>query len=395
MSIFSVQKETLQAYRQKYDKHSHFFLTMDALVHRCSDVAVLQVKRRLGRRIFGRQTLRMVSSCINENTLESWSLLHSAAMNGNLDEAELLIKAGCDLNARTILGQTPLHIAVQHKHIAMTEVLLQSGAATEAQDNEGLQPLHHAVKGSPELVLSLLAYGAPVDEVSTRGFTPLDIAIAAEAPTICIEALLYVDATIAAEGTLEEMLMAHRASADARLLLQTRHGKGKDGAVEARAAAYSKALFPPAMAAPFPAFAGTDCSAEARAAAYEAAARAFRDGGDGGGGQARVATLLRLGAVQANLRSVRLATPQDKHTAARETFSLTWRLQAPGCEQAEYVARKMSVALSGSAEQGDDEGNYGNIEGNIKAVRGLEDLCVNLEEVHPSVLALMVQKYKY
>ena len=100
------------------------------------------------------------------------------------------------------------------------------------------------------------------------------------------------------EGTLEEMLMAHRASADARILLQTRHGKGKNGAVEARAAAaaYSKALFPPAMAAPFPAFAGTERSAEARAAAYEAAARAFRDGGDGGGGHARVASLLRLGA---------------------------------------------------------------------------------------------------
>jgi hypothetical protein len=97
------------------------------------------------------------------------------------------------------------------------------------------------------------------------------------------------------------------------------------------------------------------------------------------------------GAVQAHLSSVRLATPEDKHTAARETFSLAWRLQAPGREQAEYVARKMSAALSGSAEEGDDEGN---LKGNSKAVRGLEDLCVNLEEVHPSVLALLVQKYR-
>jgi len=106
--------------------------------------------------------------------------------------------------------------------------------------------------------------------------------------------------------------------------------------------------------------------------------------------------MLMSGAVQAHLSSVRLATPHDKHTAARETFSLAWRLQAPGREQAEYVARKMSVALSGEgAEEGDDEGDYGNIKGNIKAVRGLEDLCVDLAEVHPSVLALLVQKYKY
>lgn len=52
----------------------------------------------------------------------------------NSQEAEALIQAGADINARNNLRHTPLHIAVNKGHKDIVALLIQEGAETHATD---------------------------------------------------------------------------------------------------------------------------------------------------------------------------------------------------------------------------------------------------------------------
>ncbi len=106
-----------------------------------------------------------------------WTPLHEAANRGNKAIAELLLKAGADVNARDRGGSTPLYRAVANKHLETAEFLLTNHADPNAKDNSGQTPLHDAVLNrTQDLAELLLANKADPNERDNKGCTPLDLA---------------------------------------------------------------------------------------------------------------------------------------------------------------------------------------------------------------------------
>ena len=72
--------------------------------------------------------------------------LHSAALKGRKEVAELLVSEGADVNTKNINGWTPLHYAAVVDHKEIVELLLASGADVNAKTDAGETPLDNAIK---------------------------------------------------------------------------------------------------------------------------------------------------------------------------------------------------------------------------------------------------------
>jgi len=105
--------------------------------------------------------------------------LHLAARLGRKGVAELMIKAGANVDARRQDGSTPLLEALYHKHVEMATMLVEKGCDVNMINTEtGEGPLHLAAwVGAPGLVELLLKRGAdPRLRTKEDGRTALDVA---------------------------------------------------------------------------------------------------------------------------------------------------------------------------------------------------------------------------
>lgn len=75
------------------------------------------------------------------------TLLHRAALCGNIDNILQLIKEGSDLEAKNALGKTPLHCAATAGHADAVAVLLHHGADANAKTSNGKTPRFLAENG--------------------------------------------------------------------------------------------------------------------------------------------------------------------------------------------------------------------------------------------------------
>lgn len=103
--------------------------------------------------------------------------LHVAALVGHAEGVALLISEGANVHARAIGaiygGETPLHWARGSARVL--ELLVAAGADVNAVDDRGETPLHEAaLHGTPEMVMSLLNFGADGALVNSTGDTPFD-----------------------------------------------------------------------------------------------------------------------------------------------------------------------------------------------------------------------------
>jgi len=91
-----------------------------------------------------------------------WTALHEAALNGETNLVQLLLRNRADPNRREKQNRgTPLHVACFQGHIEVCRQLLKAGAKVNLRDNEGLTPLFHAKdQGHGELMKLLKASGA-------------------------------------------------------------------------------------------------------------------------------------------------------------------------------------------------------------------------------------------
>ena len=100
--------------------------------------------------------------------------LHWACYRDDLESADLLIRAGANVNAANDLGATPLWMASQNGSQAMVRRLLEAGADPNRALLLGETPVLVASRsGSPDVVEQLLAHGADVDAQGARGQTAL------------------------------------------------------------------------------------------------------------------------------------------------------------------------------------------------------------------------------
>ena len=87
--------------------------------------------------------------------------LHWAGDRDDVGRAELLIRAGANVNAANDLGVTPLWAACENGSAAMTRRLLRAGADPNAALLSGETPLMTAARtGAASVVTELLAKGA-------------------------------------------------------------------------------------------------------------------------------------------------------------------------------------------------------------------------------------------
>lgn len=131
------------------------------------------------------------------NTLNSKgeSPLMLAAIKGNMDIAERLIKKGADVNKT---GWTPLHYAASSGQLAIISLLLDQHAYIDAGSPNGTTPLMMAARyGTGEAVDLLLAEGADARLKNQQGLTALQFAEAGERP----DAIRTLTALAAKAGT--------------------------------------------------------------------------------------------------------------------------------------------------------------------------------------------------
>jgi len=129
------------------------------------------------------QALLRLGSDVNAAQGDGMTALHWAAENGDADLAEMLLYAGANLGAVTRLADyTPLHMASRRGRAEVVTSLIGAGADVHAVTaTGGVTPLHFgAMAGNPELVRTLLEAGAQPNTVeATRGQSALMFASAA------------------------------------------------------------------------------------------------------------------------------------------------------------------------------------------------------------------------
>ena len=108
------------------------------------------------------------------DSLDQTALL-AAISHNSLDEVQLLLAHGADVNLADNAGWTPLHYAAWFASSSVVlKELLDHGASIDARNGRGITPLYFAsVTGHEAQVRLLLERGADRSLASTSGYTPL------------------------------------------------------------------------------------------------------------------------------------------------------------------------------------------------------------------------------
>ncbi|XP_036966495.1 BRCA1-associated RING domain protein 1 isoform X1 [Acanthopagrus latus] len=134
------------------------------------------------------------------------TLLHLAAIKGDVEAVKELLDQGADPNLKDNAGWTPLHEACNLGHLAVVEVLVSKGALLNTPGYENDSPLHDAVRnGHLAIVKLLLQLGASQSVLNLFGKRPSDYAVSLEMQEIfqkASEGTKNADATLSPSASL-------------------------------------------------------------------------------------------------------------------------------------------------------------------------------------------------
>lgn len=117
---------------------------------------------------------------VDAYSFDGWTPLHLAAFFGRTATVEMLLAAGAspDLLARNRQANLPLHAATAARRVDVVTVLLRHGCDVNARTAGGWTPLHLAAHGGyTELVDLFIEHGAALESRNAEGVTPYDLAI--------------------------------------------------------------------------------------------------------------------------------------------------------------------------------------------------------------------------
>ena len=103
--------------------------------------------------------LKSDPSLIDARDTDGSTPLHCATWKGHEKVAELLLKAGANVNAvneNEHWGTTPLHAAAHANQAKIAQLLLDHGANVKAEDREGRTPMAHTNFHKAKAVAKLL-----------------------------------------------------------------------------------------------------------------------------------------------------------------------------------------------------------------------------------------------
>lgn len=113
---------------------------------------------------------------------DKWTYLHQAADTEDTPpkSIQFLIDKGLDVNAVDNYGYTPLMYAVRQRNVEVIRVLLKNGAEKliEHQDNDGISALRLSFLNKPysyDVVELMLEFGASPDSKNPNGKTVRDL----------------------------------------------------------------------------------------------------------------------------------------------------------------------------------------------------------------------------
>jgi ankyrin repeat protein len=102
---------------------------------------------------------------VNAAQGDGMTALHWAAMNGDAELTQILVRAGAGVNATTrIAGATPMLLAAENGHGAIVRALLAAGADAKTADLSGTTALMlAAAAGDADAIQALVQHGAPLE----------------------------------------------------------------------------------------------------------------------------------------------------------------------------------------------------------------------------------------
>ncbi|MGI4752876.1 MAG: ankyrin repeat domain-containing protein, partial [Janthinobacterium lividum] len=107
----------------------------------------------------------LITDYINNPIFDKWTLVHTAAQNGNTKILPELVKHKADIDKAENNGLSPLHIAAQSGHLEIVQKLLEYGANVHKSEKNGNSPLHlAALFGHLDIIQKLLEHKADVDK---------------------------------------------------------------------------------------------------------------------------------------------------------------------------------------------------------------------------------------
>ena len=116
---------------------------------------------------------------------EGYTALMRAASEGDLEQVELLLQQGADVNAQSYSGYTALMLAVAGNYGGIAQRVIEQGADLNTQTEKGYTALMlAAAEGYIELVRGLVERGADVNIKAASGWTALDLARSSEDGTM-------------------------------------------------------------------------------------------------------------------------------------------------------------------------------------------------------------------
>lgn len=106
------------------------------------------------------------------------SLLIDGARYGDVEDVQMALDGGADVNVADDLGRTALHMASANGHETLVQMLLEAGADVGALNTEKNTPLHWAcLNGHERIVSKLMQFGASPTALNVHERTPVDEAM--------------------------------------------------------------------------------------------------------------------------------------------------------------------------------------------------------------------------
>lgn len=82
--------------------------------------------------------------------------LHQAATDDRIEEIEIFLNYGIDVNAKDACGRTPLHLAAKNASLMMVDLLLNNGASVQERDSLFKNSLNYAAQNRNRDAVSIL-----------------------------------------------------------------------------------------------------------------------------------------------------------------------------------------------------------------------------------------------